>query len=185
MARYPHLKFEVNWRPFQLNPNQPKEGGNKMEELRRKYGDATVQRMMPRLEQAFRGLDIPFKYGGNTCNTFDSHRLAAWALTVGSDKQDALMERIFRKYFCEEKSLSREEVLMEAVEEAGLDKQAASQVLSDASAFKDDVALQKKKFARGVSGVPFFLFNGMEGVSGAQPPEVFASIFEELEQTSN
>mmetsp|Transcript_49415 Transcript_49415/g.75191 ORF Transcript_49415/g.75191 Transcript_49415/m.75191 type:complete len:186 (-) Transcript_49415:296-853(-) len=185
MARFPHIKFEVNWRPFQLNPNNPKEGANKMEEVKKKYGEAAAARMLPRITQVFQDLGIPFKYGGNTCNTFDSHRLAAWALTQGRDKQDALMEELFKKYFCEEQSLSREEVLLEAVGKAGLDKEEAGKVIADENAFKDDVNEQKKKFGRGVSGVPFFVFNGLEGVSGAQPPEVLAQIFEELEQHDN
>jgi predicted DsbA family dithiol-disulfide isomerase len=32
----------------------------------------------------------------------------------------------------------------------------------------------------GVDGVPFFVFNNKTAVSGAQPPEVFLEIFEEL-----
>ena len=33
---------------------------------------------------------------------------------------------------------------------------------------------------QGVRGVPYFFFNGEPGFSGAQPPEVFAQIFDQV-----
>jgi predicted DsbA family dithiol-disulfide isomerase len=39
---------------------------------------------------------------------------------------------------------------------------------------------EKKAFGRGVSGVPFFIINKEEGLSGAQPAETFIEIFQEL-----
>lgn len=47
------VKFDVRWRPFQLNPDAPKEGMNKMEYYKSKFGVARTQQMLPYVAQNF------------------------------------------------------------------------------------------------------------------------------------
>ncbi|EKX35982.1 hypothetical protein GUITHDRAFT_117897 [Guillardia theta CCMP2712] len=178
MKKFPQVQFEVNWRPFQLQPEAPKEGRNKLEMYHEKFGADRVRMMMPRLTQAFDNVGVKFSMGGMTGNTFDSHRLIYWAGTKG--KQDELMEELFMNYFSQEKYIGDPQVLEQAAEKVGLDRQEAAGVISNPQAFAKEVEAEKKKFGRSVSGVPFFIINGEEGLSGAQPPEVFEQVFREV-----
>jgi predicted DsbA family dithiol-disulfide isomerase len=75
-------------------------------------------------------------------------------------------------------------VLLSAVERAGLDMDGATALLADdtMSPTPADVREQIRAFGRkyGVSGVPFFIVNGSVGMSGAQTPEAFLEVFQEV-----
>mmetsp|Transcript_19629 Transcript_19629/g.30749 ORF Transcript_19629/g.30749 Transcript_19629/m.30749 type:complete len:185 (-) Transcript_19629:417-971(-) len=184
MAKFPSVTFEVKWRPFQLNPYAPKEGVNKQETYDKKFGKERVQMMLPRLQQAFRQVGVEMSMGGNTGNTMDSHRLLTWAGNKGITAQNALVEELFKNYFSEEKYIGDRTILLEAAESVGLDKTEAAEVIDDPEKYKKEVAEQMRKFAAGVSGVPFFFINGEPALSGAQPPEAFEEIFSEVVNTN-
>lgn len=42
-------EVEVRWHAFQLNPNAPQEGVNKLEYYRSKFGEERTQAMVPRM----------------------------------------------------------------------------------------------------------------------------------------
>eukprot|EP00956_Cyclotella_meneghiniana_P040687 scaffold202735_cov23-Cyclotella_meneghiniana.AAC.1 len=53
---------------------------------------------------------IEMEYGGTVGNTFDSHRLIWLAREVGgSELQDSVVERLFKAYFVENKSIETKE----------------------------------------------------------------------------
>eukprot|EP00290_Baffinella_frigidus_P011994 CAMPEP_0180157580 /NCGR_PEP_ID=MMETSP0986-20121125/26332_1 /TAXON_ID=697907 /ORGANISM="non described non described, Strain CCMP2293" /LENGTH=183 /DNA_ID=CAMNT_0022107139 /DNA_START=237 /DNA_END=788 /DNA_ORIENTATION=+ len=179
MKKFPQVEFTVNWRPYQLDATSPKEGQNKLAMYNQKFGAERIKQMLPRLTEVFANVGLKYSLGGDTGNTLDSHRLAAWAMSKGGPVvQDKLMEEMFTNYFTEEKYLGDRQVLLAAAEKAGLDRKEAEAVL-DSDMFEKEVQVEKKKFARGVNGVPFFIVNGEPAVSGGQPPEVFEQIFEE------
>lgn len=180
-AQFPQAEFEVNWRPFQLDPNASKEGINKLQHYNKKFGEERIKMMLPRMMETFAKVGLPYSMGGLTGNTFDSHRLIYFAAAKGGPAlQDALVEELFKNYFCEEKYIGDRGVLLQAAITAGLDKAEAERVLDDPSAYAKEVNDEKKAFGRGVSGVPFFIINKEEGLSGAQPAETFIEIFQEL-----
>lgn len=71
MKKFPQAEFEVNWRPFELNPAAPKEGTNKMKMYNEKFGEERIKMMLPRLTETFSKLGITYSMGGDTGNTFD------------------------------------------------------------------------------------------------------------------
>eukprot|EP00802_Teleaulax_amphioxeia_P020885 Tamp_21193.p1 GENE.Tamp_21193~~Tamp_21193.p1 ORF type:complete len:184 (+),score=69.25 Tamp_21193:279-830(+) len=180
MSKFPQAQFEVNWRPFELNPDAPKIGTNKLQMYNEKFGEERIKMMLPRMTEAFAKVGIKYSIGGDTGNTFDSHRLIYYAGTKG--KQDAMVEELFANYFVEEKFIGDRAVLLAAAEKCGLDKEEAAKILDDHNAFRREVEEEKRQYGRqfGVRGVPFFIVNKEEGVSGAQPPETFVEIFNGL-----
>jgi len=178
MSKFPQAQFEVNWRPFELNPNAPKVGTNKLKMYNEKFGAERIKMMLPRMTEAFAKVGVKYSMGGNTGNTFDSHRLIYYAGTKG--KQDALVEELFLNYFSEEKCITDVNVLLAAAAKAGLDRGETGKMLEDPQLFKKEVEDEKRRFGRGCTGVPFFVINGEEGLSGAQPPEAFLEIFNDL-----
>mmetsp|Transcript_5430 Transcript_5430/g.13791 ORF Transcript_5430/g.13791 Transcript_5430/m.13791 type:complete len:147 (-) Transcript_5430:392-832(-) len=140
--------------------------------------------MQERLEGAFGSAGIQgFSMGGRTGPTLDGHRIAAYAEKEGLDKQNAFMEEIFRAYFCEEKAPCDRAVLLEAAKNAGLDMSKVEEILDTPTAELSEVDEQMQRFARGVSGVPYFILSdGKQKVklSGAQPPEQFLEVLEQF-----
>uniref|UniRef100_A0A061S152 Dsba oxidoreductase n=1 Tax=Tetraselmis sp. GSL018 TaxID=582737 RepID=A0A061S152_9CHLO len=96
--------FVVNWRPFQLNPSASREGVNKLEMYREKFGEERLRQIMPRLTQVFAEEGLKYSLGGLTGNTLNSHRLVAAAERVGLGS--ALVEELMKGYFTEERFIN-------------------------------------------------------------------------------
>jgi len=94
----------IRWRSFQLDPGAPavREPEAYARRLARKYGSSVAQAetMIARMVGMAKndGLDFDFDRI-QPGNTFDAHRLLH--LAHGSNKQDALKERLFRAYLSE------------------------------------------------------------------------------------
>jgi predicted DsbA family dithiol-disulfide isomerase len=167
---------DIVHRSFQLNPSAPMGATSpRRDYLRAKYGWSPSQaaRIDAEMEQraAGDGLEYHLTADGLTGNTFDAHRLVHLARDRGH--QDETVERFFRAYFTEQRSLFDKPSLEMLAVESGLDAGEARTVLAG-SDYGDAVAADiREARALGVSGVPFFVFDRRLGLSGAQPVEIF------------
>jgi predicted DsbA family dithiol-disulfide isomerase len=194
-----NVVLTTTWRPFflmppqvwtrgiasgQFPPDAETKGIEKLPYYISKFGANALPPMLERLGGAMRDSGIEgFSMGGNTGPTLDGHRLATYAEKEGLDKQNAFMEEIFRAYFCEEKAPCDRDVLLAAARSAGLDDTKVREVLDAPTAELGELDEQMQRFARGVSGVPFFIVSDGKKrfkLSGAQPPEAFLEVFEDL-----
>ena len=118
---------------------------------------------------------IKFSMGGKTGNTLRSHRLNKWALDqAGVDGQDRVVEALFQGYFENEKDLTDVNFLASVAKTAGLDEAAALTYLKsdqDAADIQQEAEQFRRKYQ--ISGVPFFIFQDGQTLSGGQQPEVF------------
>mmetsp|Transcript_381 Transcript_381/g.1238 ORF Transcript_381/g.1238 Transcript_381/m.1238 type:complete len:175 (+) Transcript_381:164-688(+) len=164
----------------QFPPEASVHGINKRSYYESKFGKERSEMMYQRLSSVFENLGIKYSLGGNTGPTLDSHRLITWSARFGAEKQNALVEALFKSYFVEEKAPCERDVLVAAAEEAGLE--GAEALLSDPQGCLQEVE-QELQHARGISGVPYFIVsNGSRTLtfSGAQPPDTFVEALEEL-----
>jgi len=185
---------EVNWLPFQLNANASKAGVNKMEMYMSKFGKSKeeVVQMSQFMKGNFDRAGLPYKFTDQslTGNTFNSHRLIAYAGSLGPDVQDKLVEALFHAYFAEEKFLNDQSVLLDAALEAGLREDVARRIVEDEQEFaaetQEEMQIGKRLC---VTGVPYFVLSNAEGqemqVSGAQPPEQFEAAIKRLSSKGN
>jgi len=168
---------EVAHRSFQLDPLKPRhQTSNRRHMLKTKYRltDAQVQEMDAKMEAmaAAEGLRYRLTDAGTTGNTLDSHQLLHLAKERGI--QDAVLERLYRAYFTEQRSLFDRDSLVMLATESGLDTNEARRVL-ERDGYVDAVAADVNEArSLGVSGVPFFVIGGRYRVSGAQAVEVFS-----------
>jgi len=111
-------------------------------------------------------------------NTLDAHRLTHWAGLEG--RQTAVVSAIMRAYWREGRDIGNAGVLADIAAAAGMDRAVTARLLaSDADA--DDIrARDADARAKGVTAVPTFLIAQQYVVSGAQPPEVWGRVIEEL-----
>ena len=93
--------------------------------LAQKFGDRSrVQAAHARLTDAGVELGIDFRWSRmRRANTFDAHRLLAWALhTAGADAQRTLKKALLRAYFTDGRDVADHGVLADLAAEAGLDR---------------------------------------------------------------
>lgn len=183
-ARADH-PFRIEWHPFQLNPDMPAEGVDKHDYLAAKFGEDRLVQMHLRLKEASRaaGAEIDPDTPRRMPNTLNAHRLIHWAGLEG--RQTAVVSAIMRAYWREGRDIGNAAVLADVAAAAGMDRAVTARLLaSDADA--DDIrARDSDARAKGVSAVPTFLIAQQYVVSGAQPPEVWARVIEELVEKAN
>jgi predicted DsbA family dithiol-disulfide isomerase len=174
---FPHRdRVEVVHRSFQLNPAAPRgTTTSRRQGLMAKYNlsPAEMARMDAHMAQVFAAEGLLFQLDdGVSGNTFDAHRLLHLARTAG--RQEALLERFFRAYFSEGRSLFDAGALAGLAVEAGLEADDVSGVLAGEQYAADVTADMAAAREFGVTGVPFFALAGRLAVSGAQPVDVLA-----------
>jgi len=173
---------EVVWRPFQLNPQLPREGISRAEYVAAKFGGRAEQ-IYARVAGAGRTVGIEFAFDriARQPNTSAAHQLID--LARNEHVQDAMVESLFRGYFLEGKDLTQAPVLIEMAEQAGLDAARARACLEDDAHRQAIVEQDEEARELGVTGVPFFVFGGQLAVSGAQEAHVLARAFKEAAGT--
>jgi len=162
----------VRWHPFELNPDLPAEGVDRRDYLEAKFGGPQrAAEIYARVREAGARAGIAFDFDAiaRQPNTRDAHRLVAWAQSRGD--ADALVERLFRAYFLEGQFVGDRDTLAALASEAGIDGDAARGWLDSGVGADEIGAAEERVRALGISGVPFFIFDGKVGLSGAQPPE--------------
>ncbi len=177
----PDHPFEIEWHPFQLNPDMPEGGMDRREYLETKFGGrdnavAVYGRIAEAAEAA--GVEIDFEGIKRTPNTLNAHRLIHWAGLEG--RQTAVVSSLFRAYFQEGRDIGATDVLLDIAGAAGMDRAMTERLFaSDADA--DDIrARDTHARERGVTGVPTFVVANQHVLPGAQPPELWAQVLDEL-----
>ena len=164
-------RFELNWLPFELNPDMPAEGITRAEYRMRKFGAERAAELDRSMTETGRevGIDFAFDRMQRTPSTKLAHRLIWEAGRQG--RQNEIVNRLFRAYFEEAQDIGEAEVLTKLAGEAGLDAAGVAQALDGSESLDAVMALVERGRSMGIQGVPFFILLGKYGVSGAQPPE--------------
>ena len=173
--------FAIRWRPFQLNPDMPREGMDRADYLAAKFGGReNAERVYRRVTDACAeaGLDFDPARIARTPNTLDAHRVIRWAAVEGG--QDAAVDRLFALNFREGRDISDPDVLAEAGAAGGLDPDVVRELLAsdaDREAVREEDAAAREM---GVSGVPTFIVAGKYVVQGAQDEDLWSRVIAEL-----
>ena len=174
---------DIRFQPFELNPHMPAEGQSLVEHVAQKYGSTPEQfrerRAMIRERAAELGFTIALSSeDGRVYNTFDAHRLLHWAGLEGRQRQ--LKLALFEAYFTRCLDPSDHQVLADAAEKAGLDREAAVEVLASGR-YADEVREAERFWqSKGISAVPAVIIDGRYLISGGQPAEVFENAFRQI-----
>ena len=177
----PDHPFEIVWRPFQLNPDMPREGMERDEYMALKFGDAQgiLDAYRPVVEAAeATGLSLDLPAITRTPDTLDAHRLIHWAGLEG--RQNAVVAALFRAYFQEGRDIGDRATLAEIAGRAGMDRGVTERLLaSDADTAQIREAARMAR-ARGIQGVPCFILDGQYAISGAQPVTLWQEVIDDL-----
>ena len=170
---------EIAFQPFELNPGMAPEGENVADHIAAKYGSTPEQSaanramITARTAEAWPGFEMKMTADSRIWNTFDAHRLLAWAGEQGPGPQKALKAALFRTHFTDGNNLTDAGVLTRAAEAAGLDRAAAAEVLASGRHAAEVRAEQALWRQRGINSVPAVVVEGKYLISGGQPAAVF------------
>ena len=165
----------MKWRAFPLHPDTPKEG-IRLEDLFRKKGiPVSVDKMKAQMKAAAKKRGLELGDRNMTYNSRLAQEVGLWAEDQG--KGHAFHMAAFRAYFVDGKNLADRQVLVDLIEQTGLDKDKGLKVIEDriySDAVDRDWNLSRQK---GVNAVPTF-FMGLDKLVGAQPHEAMERMVE-------
>ena len=181
LEAHPDHPFQIEWHPFQLNPDMAADGVDKQTYLLARFGS---QSQLDAIHQRFRDIakangvrmdpDTPKRIP----NTLNAHRLIHWAGLEG--RQTLVVAAVMRAYWTEGRDIGNPGVLADIAAGSGMDRAVVERLLAsdaDLDAIKSREAHARQ---RGVSAVPTFLIANKYVVSGAQPPEMWAKAIAEM-----
>jgi predicted DsbA family dithiol-disulfide isomerase len=178
------IPVDLQFQPFELNPQMGPEGQDATEHLTEKYGSTPEQQAQSRAGIAQRGAAVGFTFNkegrGRVWNTFDAHRLLTWAGEQGAAQQRALKMALLKAYHGEGRSPADHAVLADAAAAAGLDRAQAEAVLASGR-YADEVRERERHFQQlGIHAVPSVIVNNRHLIQGGQPPEVFEQALRQI-----
>ncbi|UAB77685.1 DsbA family oxidoreductase [Erythrobacter sp. SCSIO 43205] len=189
------IEAQLRWRPFELNPDMPREGEEQEAHLRRKYGRSAEEgaAVRGRMKTIAEEAGVSLTYEGDEepapaammWNTRECHCLLTFALEeAGPQVQTALKLALFRAHFNERRDLSDREVLLDIAAGVGLHKMAAKAALDDAELNARVEAEERQAWDLNISGVPAMIINGKFMVPGAQGPETYVNVLRKVAEKS-
>jgi len=161
----------VRWTNFPLHPETP-DSGIPLEELFQGRG-YDIEEMKQRMSGLMAEENLPYGNRSHTYNSRFAQELAKWGESF--PEGEAMNLKLFEAYFAEGRNLAEPVVLLEVAEAAGLDRDAAEEMIRKRS-FRDAVdADWIRAHELGVTGVPTFV-SGNRGLVGAQPYEALEQL---------
>jgi len=181
LAERPEHKFEIEWHPFQLNPDMPAEGMDRREYLEVKFGGKegaiSVYSQIADAAQEI-GVTVNFEKIMRTPSTLDAHRLIYWAGIEGV--QTAVVSKLFTAYFEDGYDISDHQVLMDIAASAGIDREKIGELLVQDIDRENIRKRDKNAREKGVRGVPCFIVDNHYVVQGAQSAEMWLGVIDEI-----
>jgi predicted DsbA family dithiol-disulfide isomerase len=176
-ARSAEVAAQLRHRPFQLDPNTPREPRPLVEAMAEKFGGREKTEAIF-AEMARRGAAVGLEYRQDRAvmaNTFDAHRLLWSALAEhGPEVQSRLAEALYDAHHRDGVDIADRAELVRLAESAGLDRGRAHALLASEELTEEVGTAVRQARQRGVSAVPTFVFPDGEVIQGAADSERLA-----------
>ena len=175
------ISFEVNWKPYELHPEIPKEGFDKKEYYKIKFGESSGSNDKFNFiseEGKKVGLEFNFKKSKNLPNTFLAHRLL-W-LCRSKDMQDVLAEALFHAYFTDGRDVGNIDVLIEISSENGLNREEIKEFFQTNIGHEEVLREENRAREMNIFSVPTYIFNKKYLLVGGQESDTFKAYIEKV-----
>ena len=159
----------------------PAGGMDRREYLETNFGgkEAAIRAYAPVVEHSERAeLSIDFEGMKVTPNTLDAHRLIHWAGI--EKKQNAVVDALFQAYFVEACDIGDHDVLSDIADAAGMDASVVRRLLHSDAVRNDIQKRDSHSRKMGVTSAPTFIVAQKHAVPGAQPPEMWTKVIDEV-----
>jgi predicted DsbA family dithiol-disulfide isomerase len=175
------IDFEINWKPYELHPEIPKNGYDKKLYMQQKFGDASG-RASPynQIKEIGKSLGFEFNFSKTERipNTFSAHRLL-WK-SKEFNLQTELSEALFEAYFSDGKDIGSDEVLAGIAQEVGMDKLEVLKFLSSKEGGQETADEEMEFIEKSIGAVPTYFINEKYIIQGGQEPETFVSFLNKI-----
>ena len=175
------ISFEVNWKPYELHPEIPKEGFDKKEYYKIKFGESSGSNDKFNFiseEGKKVGLEFNFKKSKNLPNTFLAHRLL-W-LCRSKDMQDVLAEALFYAYFTDGRDVGNTDVLIEISSENGLNREEVKEFFQTNIGHQEVLREENRAREMNIFSVPTYIFNKKYLLVGGQESDTFEAYIKKV-----
>lgn len=166
----------LSLQPFELAPELPEGGEDLSAMLTRKYGSTPEQQAKHYEALCQRGAEVGFEFAPQSreriYKTLKAHRLLHWAGLEQPERQLMLKQALLLACHRDRLPMDADDVLLAAVESAGLDRERAMEILAG-----DDFAAEvreREAFYQqaGVNSVPTMIIDDRYVIAGSRPVEV-------------
>ena len=175
------ISFEVNWKPYELHPEIPKEGFDKKEYYKIKFGESSGSNDKFNFiseEGKKVGLEFNFKKSKNLPNTFLAHRLL-W-LCRSKDMQDVLAEALFYAYFTDGRDVGNTDELIEISSENGLNREEIKEFFQTNIGHEEVLREENRAREMNIFSVPTYIFNKKYLLVGGQESDTFKAYIKKV-----
>ena len=167
--------IQVTNLPFQLNPDMPMEGMDRIQYIKKKFG--SIENAKPMYDNMIlqgqqENLEIKLDKIKKTPNTVKSHLLIDYAKL--NKVENEVIDSIFESYFFKAKDIGDENVLLEIGKKHDLDIKGLEKFITQKENLQKIDKLDTIAKQMGISGVPFYIFNDKISISGAETVENLA-----------
>ena len=162
--------LEVEWRPFEIHPETPKEG---TELSKLPFPKEYLEMMKANIKKLAADVGVTFKLSDKLPNSRMALFLSEFARKKG--KFDEFHKLVFDSYWKDGKDIGDQELLLGLAESIGFERKEILEYLDSEEPLKELKKSLKKLRNYGINGVPTFII-GDRIVVGAQPYEVFEKV---------
>jgi predicted DsbA family dithiol-disulfide isomerase len=178
------IEIELNFQPFELNPQMAADGADVDQYLAQKYHSTPEQRAAARENLRQRGAEVGFSFGtrARVWNTFDAHRLLHWAGLQGDGGrvQRALKHALLKAYHGDGRNPGARDVLIELAGAVGLDPERAAAII-DSDEYAAEVRAAEAMWQQmGIHSVPSVVIDRKHLIQGGQPTETFERVLRQI-----
>lgn len=179
------LSVDIQFHPFELNPQMAKGGEDTTEHLMKKYRLSPQEVSKNQKQISERAASVGFAFNENTrpriFNTFTCHRLLHWAFVEhGAQSQYKLKRELLSCYFTRNENVDDVNILLAAVDHVGLPiDQARKAIETDAYATEVKESISHAQ-NMGIQAVPSVIIGEKLLVQGGQPPDIFVKALRQI-----
>ncbi|MCW5951213.1 MAG: DsbA family oxidoreductase [Propionibacteriaceae bacterium] len=175
-------EVEVEYHSFELSPDTPVDyEGTPAQYLADRKGMSVpqVEQMFERVTSIAAAVGLEYDFGAmHQTNTVKAHQLIHYAKARG--RQVEMKEALLKAYFVDGGHVGRVEDLADLAAGLGFDRADVVRSLTEDEYLAAVRADGEQARAYGISGVPFYVFDGKYGVSGAQETATFAQVLAQV-----
>lgn len=173
--------FEVYFKPFQLNPQMPKNGMNRMDYMAGKFGGVEKVKFMDQ-NMAQKAASEGLVYDGSKIsispNTFNAHRLI-W-LATKYNLQQKVSSELHISHFAKGLNTGDSNTLIEIGKKCGISEQILTSFFEGTEGTEEVKASEKYYREKGITSIPVFIINDEHIMEGALEPKAIVELFSKL-----
>ena len=184
LERLDENTFNIEWHPFQLNPEMPANGMDRKKYLEKKFGgsNGVVEAYGTILERTKSdNIDAKLDKIKVTPNTLNAHRIIHWSKIEGCQNQ--IVCELFKAYFVNGLDLGDINVLAKLASKYFMDEKSILRLLTSDNDLTN--IIEKDRIARkmGIKAVPMFIVANQYAVSGAQGTDFWQDVVKDIKKS--